>query len=76
MFFFVFFSVMVYYKILNIVPCAIQQIMLFIHSVYNILHLQTSKSHFIPPFHPPPWQPQGGSVLYILFSISESISVS
>ena len=63
MFFFIFFSVMAYYKILNIVPCAMQQNVLFIHSIYNILHLLTSKSHFFPPLHPPPWQPQ--SVLYI-----------
>ena len=32
-FFFIFFSIMVYRRILNIVPCAIQSDLLFIHSV-------------------------------------------
>ena len=35
-FFLKFFSIMVYHRILNIVPCAIQ---LFIHPIYNCLHL-------------------------------------
>ena len=38
-FFFIFFSIMVYYRILNIVPCVIySRILLFIHLIYNSLH--------------------------------------
>ena len=31
--------------------------LLFIHPVYNILHLLIPNSQSIPPFHTPPWQP-------------------
>ena len=45
---FKFLSVMAYHRILNIVLCAIQQDLLFIHSVYSSLHLLTPASHSIP----------------------------
>ena len=47
-FFLLFFSVMVYPRILNRVP------LLSIHSLYNSLHLLTPNSHSIPPPPPPP----------------------
>ena len=39
MFFFMFFSVMVYLRILNIVPHAINRTLLFTYSIYNSLYL-------------------------------------
>ena len=65
---------MVYHRILNMVPCAIQLDLidkLFFHSVYNSLHLVTPNPHFSPP--PPLWQPQvcflHGSEIFNLFCI-------
>ena len=49
-----FFSIMVFCRILNIVPCAVQEDL--VHSLYNSLHLLTLNSQSIPP--PTPWQPQ------------------
>ena len=47
--FFIFFSIMVYHRMLNIVPCAYTRI-LFIHSIYTRLHLPipNSQSHPLP----------------------------
>ena len=50
-----FFSMMVYRRILNIVSRAVQED-LIAHSLYNSLHLLTLNSQSIPP--PPSWQPQ------------------
>ena len=41
---FIFFSIMAYYKILNIVTCAIEGPCCLIHSVYNNLHLLIQNS--------------------------------
>jgi len=43
-FFFIFFSVMVYHKTLNRVPCAYSRTLLFIHRIYNSLHLLTPRA--------------------------------
>ena len=67
-----FFSVMVYHKILNIVPCTIYiWALLFIHSIYNSLHLLTPTSQSTPL---PPFLPLGKhkSVLYVCESVSDS----
>ena len=57
--FFIFFSIMVYYRLFNIVPCAIQQDLypqqFFIHSTYNSLHLLIPNSQSIPPLLPSTW---------------------
>ena len=55
-FFFRYFSIIGYYKILNtlIVPCAMQQVLVVYHSIYNSLHLLVSNSQFIPPLLPSP----------------------
>ena len=57
-FFLIFFSIMAYHRILNIVPCAIGPCCLFI--VYNSLYLLVPNFQSIPP--PPPRQP----VVYLL----------
>ena len=50
-FFFAFFC-FIYYRILNIVPCAMQQDFVFYpSSLYNSLHLLTPNSQSIPPLH-------------------------
>ena len=46
--FFIFFSIMVYYKIWSTVPCAIQWDLLFTHSKCNSLHLPTPNSQYTP----------------------------
>ena len=55
---------MVYHKILNIVPCAISRTLLFIHSIYNSLHLLIPNSQSFP-----------SSILgnHSLFSVSVSL---
>ena len=71
-----------HHKWLDIVPCAIQQILLFIHSKCDNLHLLTPSSQNIPlPPHPPrqpqvcspsPWVSflwKGSFVPYIRFQI-------
>ena len=50
-YFFILFSFMIYHGTLNIVPCAIQQGLAFIHSVYN----GNPKLPTYPSFTPPPW---------------------
>ena len=52
-FFFIFFSVLVFYRILNIVPCAITQwTLLFIHPIYTYrVHLLRLSSQSVPPNH-------------------------
>ena len=68
-FFFIFFSVMVHHRILNIVPCAISRTLLFIHSLCNSLHLLIPNSQSTPL---PPPLPLGNhkSVLYVCESVS------
>ena len=56
-FFFTFFSIMVYHKTLNIVLYS--RTLLFIHFLYNSLHLLIPNSQSFPPPTPShPWQPQ------------------
>ena len=68
-FFFIFFSIMVYPRILNIVPCATSRTLLFIHSMCNSLHLLTPNSQSIPPPHPSPLATTS------LFSMSVSLTL-
>ena len=52
-FIFVFFPIVVYPGILNIIPCTVQEGLLFFHSIYSSLHLLIPSSQSIPP-HPNP----------------------
>ena len=52
-FIFVFFPIVVYPWILNIIPCTVQEGLLFFHSIYSSLHLLIPSSQSIPP-HPNP----------------------
>ena len=45
-------SIMVYYRVLNIVPCAIRYDLVFIHSMCNSLHLLIPNSHSNPLLPP------------------------
>ena len=67
MFFFIFFSIVIYLRILNVVPCTIQcsRTLLFIHPIYNVsnLHMLILNSQSI--LHP--WQSQ-------VCSVCESVS--
>ena len=63
-FFFIFFSIMVYHRILNIVPCAIQQDIVFFLLVIYFIHISVYMSIQISQFKPlqpppafPPWCP-------------------
>ena len=51
----IFSSPMVSYRILNIVPCTIQQELVFIHLIYNSLHLLTPTSQPLPPSQQQCW---------------------
>ena len=61
LFFFRFFSIIGYYKILNIVPCASSRSLLFIYFKYSSLHLLIPSSKFIPP------RPRSGFFAVCLF---------
>ena len=55
-FFFRFFSAIGYYKIVNIVPCAIQQVHRYnkkyrIYFIYSIVCMLIPNSVFIPPYY-------------------------
>ena len=50
--FLIFFSIMVYHRILSRVPVLYSKALLFIHPIYNSLHLLTPNSQSTPP-HPP-----------------------
>ena len=53
-FFFIFFSIMAYHRIVNIVfPMLYSRILLFIHSIYSSLHLLIPNSQSFPPLLPP-----------------------
>ena len=65
-FFFIFFSVVVYYRIVNLVPCTIK-LDLFIHAKCNSLHLLTPNSQSIPPLS------LFSLAIPSLFSMSESV---
>ena len=69
-FFFVFFSIMVYHRILSIVPLLCSMALLFIHSVYNSMHLLIPHSQSFPP--PPPGNHE--PVLYVCESVSSITS--
>ena len=67
-FFKIFFSIMVYRRILNIVPCAIQKDLVSYHSIYNSLYLLAPNSQSNPPPPPPLWQPRVCSLcLWVCF---------
>ena len=72
MFFFIFLSIMVYYRILNIVPMFYSRTLLFIHPLCNSLYLPTSNSRCFPPLPQPPcpWQPHPFSMSVSLFCCS------
>ena len=61
------FSIMVYYRILNMVSCAIQEDLVVYHSVYNSLHLVTLKSNSLSLLYPLP------QVTAVLLSVSVSL---
>ena len=67
---FIFSPIIIYHRILNIVSCAIQQNLSFIHSLYNSLHLLTQL-----PIHPSLTPLPLGSHKSAL-NICESVSVS
>ena len=48
-FFFLFFSIMTYHRVLDIAPCALHGTLMFIHSMGNSLHLLIPSSQPIPP---------------------------
>ena len=48
--FFRFFAIIGYYKILNIVPCALPQVLLFIYFIYSSLYLLISNFTSVPLF--------------------------
>ena len=55
-----FISIIVYHRIMSMcytVLCVCSMTLLFIHAIYNSLHLLTPTSHFTSPQAPPPWQP-------------------
>ena len=56
-FFLIFFSTMVYHRILNIVPVLYSSV-LFIHLIYNSLPLPIPKPQPVPPPSTFPRQPQ------------------
>ena len=51
----IFFAMMVYHRILNIVCCDTSRTWLLIPSLYQSSHLLTPTSHSILPHHLPPW---------------------
>ena len=70
MFFFIFYSIMVYHRVLTLVPCAIYaRTSLFICSVYNSLYLLIPSSQSFPP---QPFLPFDNheSVIYYCESVS------
>ena len=70
-YFFILFSFMIYHGTLNIVPCAIQQGLAFIHSVYN----GNPKLPTYPSFTPPPWRPHVCFVTWSLFLCHREVHV-
>ena len=65
---YIFFSIMVYYRMLNIVPCAIRRTLLFIYFTFSSLYLLISNSQFIPSSPPFPF-----SNRKFVFHVSESV---
>ena len=63
--FFIFFSIMVYHRILPIVPCASCSTLLFAHPMYNSLHLLIPNSQSLPPPALSPLATNHKSVLYV-----------
>ena len=49
LFFFRFFSLICYYKILSIIPCAIQYFLLIIYFIYSSVYMLIPNFYFIPP---------------------------
>ena len=67
--FFIFFSIIVYHRILNIVPCAACRILLFLHPMYNSLHLLIPNSQSNPPPALSPLATNPKSVPYVCNSV-------
>ena len=65
--FFILVSLMVYYRILNIVPCAISRTLVFLHPTHNSLHLLIPNGQCFPPH---PFSPLA---IRSLFSMSVSL---
>ena len=61
---------MLYHRILNIVPMRYSRTLLFIHPVYNSLHLLISNSQSVPSL--PYTSGNHKSVLYVCESVSVS----
>ena len=68
-FFIIFFSIMVYHRILNIVPCLLSKTLLFIHYIYTSFHPLTPNSHFDP-------LPSSLATTSLFSYVCESVSVS
>ena len=68
-FFFLFFSIMAYHRVLNIAPVLYSRTLSFVHSVHSSLHLLTPTSHT----QPSPLLHLGNQ--NSAFCISESVSV-
>ena len=68
----IFFSMIVYHRILNVVPCAVyNRTLLFIHSIYSRIYLLTPDSRSIPfPLYLPLGKHR--SVLFVCESVSVS----
>ena len=67
-FFFVFFSIMVYHRILNIVPCAIQSdTVVYPSYIHNSLHLLVPNAQSFPPLHTLPLGNHKGEYYSIVY---------
>ena len=69
-FFFQIFSITHYYKILDIIPCAIPWVLFGIYFIYNSVYLLIPNSYFISPSLPFSFGNHK-----IIFYVCESISV-
>ena len=49
MYFFIFFSIIIYHRILKVVLCSYSRTLLLIHPTYNSLHLLIPKFQSFPP---------------------------
>ena len=68
MLFFMFFSIMVYHRIVTIVPVLYSRTLLFIHPLYNNLHLRIPNPRSFPP-HPSSSLPATKSVRHMCFVV-------
>ena len=65
--FHILFQIMVYHRILTIVPCAISRTLLLIHSIGKSLHLLIPDSSLSLSHPSPPWQAQVSCLCHLTF---------